>query len=159
MLFQRVNRSDPEKVFIVAYNDYATASLTNGQAVIWDYAASANGVGVTKPTDGTTVNSHYGIAFAGIVAETIASGSYGLIQVYGYHSAVRVHTVTGTNPAIAAGTGLTCVGAEFCLTSYKANANNTTTTVTCHNVEWVAFALAAQASFTTKAIACFIKAL
>lgn len=159
MLFQRVNRSDPEKVFIVAYNDYSTASLTNGQAVIWDYASSANGVGVTKPTDGTGRNSHFGVAFAGIVAETIASGSYGLIQVYGYHSAVRMHTITGTNPAIVAGTGLTCVGAEFCLTSYQPNANNTTTTVTCHNPHWVGFALAAQASFTTKAVAAFIKAL
>jgi len=160
MLFQRVNRSDPEKVFIVAYNDYATASLTNGQAVIWDYAGSANGVGVTQPASGIGRNGHFGLAFAGIAAETIASGSYGLIQVYGYHSATRVHTATGGNPEIAAGTGLTCgATAEFCLTSYQANANNTTTTVTCHNVEWVAFALAAQASFTTKAIACFIKAL
>lgn len=34
----RGNRSDPEKVFIVAYNSYSTASLTNGQAVMWDYA-------------------------------------------------------------------------------------------------------------------------
>ena len=36
MLVQRANRTDPEKVFIVAKNSYSTASCTNGQAVIWD---------------------------------------------------------------------------------------------------------------------------
>ena len=36
MLLQRINRSDPEKIFIVVKNSYSTASLTNGQAVIWD---------------------------------------------------------------------------------------------------------------------------
>lgn len=33
-------------------------------------------------------------AFAGIVAETIAAGEYGLCQVYGYHSAVIVDSST-----------------------------------------------------------------
>ena len=33
MLFQRINRSNPEKVFIVVYNSYSTAALTNGQGV------------------------------------------------------------------------------------------------------------------------------
>ena len=37
MLFQRINRSDPEKVFIVAKNTYSTASLSNGQAVNWEH--------------------------------------------------------------------------------------------------------------------------
>lgn len=158
MLLQRVNRSDPEKIFITVYNSYATASLTNGQACVWDYAADANGVSVTKPTDGTGRAGHYGSAFAGIAAQTIAAGSYGLCQVYGYHSAVRVRSWTGGNPAIAAGTGLTCVSAVFCLESYAAAAA-ATSTLTLHNADWVGFALAAQASWTTKAIACFIKAL
>lgn len=158
MLFKRVVRSEPEKIFIVAKNSYATASLTNGQAAIWDYATDADGVGVTQPTDGTGRAGHYGTAFAGIAAETIASGDYGLLQVYGYHSATRVRTHTGGNPAIAAGTGLTCVDAIFALASYPAAAA-ATSTITLHNADWVGFALAAQASFTTKAIACFIKGL
>jgi len=158
MLFQRINRSNPEKIFIVAKNSYATASLTNGQAVIWDYATDADGVGVTKPTDGTGRAGHYGNAFAGIASETIASGDYGLLQTYGYHSAVRVRTHTGANPAIAAGTALTCVDAIFALASYPAAAA-ATSTVTLHNADWVGHALAAQASFTTKAVACFLKGL
>lgn len=158
MQFQRINRSDPEKVFIVAKNTYSTASLTNGQAVIWDYATDADGVGVTLPATGTGRAGHYGTAFAGIASQTIAAGEYGLLQVYGYHSAVRVRSWTGGNPAIAAGTGLTCVSAVFALESYPAAAA-ATSTITLHNADWVAFALAAQASWTTKAIACFIKAL
>ena len=159
MLFQRINRTDPEKVFIVAYNSYSTASLTNGQAVIWDFTTDCDGVGVTCPTDGTARAGHYGMAFAGIAAETIASGSYGLLQVYGYHSAVRVRTHTGGNPAIAKGTALTCLDAVFALASFPPNDGGATSTITISNANWVAFALAAQASWTTKAIAVFIKAL
>jgi len=36
MQWQRINRTNPEKIFIVAKNTYSTASLTNGQAVMWD---------------------------------------------------------------------------------------------------------------------------
>jgi len=158
MLFQRVNRTNPEKIFLVAKNSWSTASLTNGQAVIWDYTTDIDGVGVTKPTDGTGLASHYGSAFAGIAAETIASGDYGLLQVYGFHSAVRVRTQTGTNPAIAKGTALSCKDAIFALASADPNAQ-ATSTITVHNFDWVGFALAAQASFTTKAIAVFIKGL
>ncbi len=36
MLFRRVSRSDPEKIFIVVKNSYSTASLANGYVVEWD---------------------------------------------------------------------------------------------------------------------------
>lgn len=89
MLFKRISRTDPERVFIVVSNGYSTASLTNGQPVMWDMG-DANGVSVTKPSTAFK----RGHAFAGIVAETIAAGAYGLIQVYGYHSAVIVDSST-----------------------------------------------------------------
>ena len=81
MLFQRVNRTDPEKIFIVVYNSYSTAALSNGQAVQWDFGTDIDGVGVTRPTARAT---NRGYATAGIVAESIAKNSYGLLQVYGY---------------------------------------------------------------------------
>lgn len=157
MLFQRVNRSDPEKVFIVAYNSYSTASLTNGQAVMWDYATDHNGVSVTKPT---SINSHIGApVMAGVAAETIASGSYGLIQVWGYHSAVmcRSATTTGTTPlkvnAIATGSPLHApFAANFHFESFSSASNS-------YVVAPYGFALAAQASYTVKAIAAFLKCL
>ena len=159
MLFQRINRSNPEKMFIVVYNSWSSASLTNGQSVVWDYAADADGVGVTKPTASNKAGGkHYGAAFAGIVAETIASGAYGLIQVYGYHSAVRVRTVTGGKPAGAAGVALSQQNAIFALETVLGEIPATSTVTQCV-WEINGFMLAAQASYTTKAVACFIKAL
>ena len=76
-------------------------------------------MGVTKPTDTYAVKAlHNGTAFAGIAAQTITAGAYGLIQVYGYHSAVRVRSWTAGVPGIAVGTALVCVSAVFCLESY-----------------------------------------
>ena len=158
MLFQRVNRTNPEKVFIVAKNSYSTASLTNGQAVIWDWTTDVDGVGVTLAT--ATENVSCGIDVAGIAAETIAAGNYGLLQVYGYHSAVRVRTMTTSShvyneslAAIAKGTplvgGITTVFALEGITPAE----------TAQVLHPCGFALAAQASFTTKAIAVFLKCL
>ena len=151
MLFQRINRTDPEKVFLVVYNSYSTASLTNGQAVIWDFATDADGVGVTMPSARAT---NAGVAGAGIAAETITSGSYGLCQCYGYHSAVRTRSATGGSPAIAAGRplALNAAGSVFCLESVATGSTSVL-------VYPMGFALAAQASWTTKTIAAFIKAM
>jgi hypothetical protein len=78
MLFMRVNRSDPERLFIVVKNSYATASLTNGQFVRWDHDTDCDGVGVTVGTEDT------GLSAAGVVAETIAAGEYGLGHCQGH---------------------------------------------------------------------------
>ena len=158
MLFQRVNRTNPEKVFIVAKNSYSTASLTNGQAVIWDWTTDVDGVGVTLAT--ATENVSCGIDVAGIASETIAAGSYGLLQVYGYHSAVRVRTMTTSShvyneslAAVAKGTPLVGgIATVFAL-------EGVTPAETAQVLHPCGFALAAQASFTTKAIAVFLKCL
>ncbi len=158
MLFQRINRSDPEKIFIVAKNSYSTASLTNGMPVIWDWTTDIDGVGVTLAT--ATENVSCGQDVAGVAAETIAAGSYGLLQVYGYHSAVRVRSLTATGHvyhesrgAVAKGTPLVGgITAAFCL-------EGITPAETAQVLHPCGFALAAQASFTTKAIAVFLKCL
>ena len=155
MLFQRIKRSDPEKVFVIAKNSYSTASLTNGQCVRWDHDTDCDGVGVTIATEDC------GFSAAGVVAETIAAGDYGLIQVYGYHSACRVRTMTTTGHtyneallAVAKGTPLAIdiTANVFCAEGINCATGN-------FNLMPFAFALAAQASWTTKAIAVFIKAL
>jgi hypothetical protein len=158
MLFSRVNRSNPEKVFIVAKNSYSTASLTNGQPVIWDWTTDVDGVGVTLAT--ATENVSAGQDVAGVATETIAAGDYGLLQVYGYHSAVRVRTLTSTGhvyhesrAAVAKGTPLVGgITAAFTL-------EGVTPAETAQVLHPCGFALAAQASFTTKAIAVFLKCL
>lgn len=80
MEFQRVNQTDPERIFVVAQNSWSTASLTNGMWCAWDIITDKNGVGVTKPIG---INRS---TIAGVAVETIPSGSYGLIQVWGYKS-------------------------------------------------------------------------
>lgn len=151
MMFQRINRTNPEKVFLAVYNSYSTASITNGQGVIWDFATDADGVGVTRPTARAT---NAGMAAAGVVAETIAAGDYGLLQVYGYHSAVRMRTVTGGTPAIVAGRPLVInvAGSVFCLESV---ATASTAILTFP----IGFSLGATSGFTTAAKAAFIRAL
>ena len=155
MLFQRIKRSDPEKIFVIAKNSYATASLTNGQWVRWDHDTDCDGVGVTIGS------ADAGLSVAGVAAETIASGEYGLIQVYGYHSAARVRTMTTTSHTynealleVAKGTPLAfdITASVFCAEGINNATGN-------FNLAPCGFALAAQASFTTKAIAVFIKAL
>lgn len=153
MLFQRINRSDPERVYIVVYNSWSTASLTNGQVVQWDFTTDADGVGVTRPTARAT---NRGLATAGIVAETITSGEYGLIQVYGYHSAARVRANT-TADAIAPGTPLVAnlAGSLFCLEGVSPHTGSGTL-AQCFPC---AFAYEAYTSWTTTTIKAFVKAL
>ncbi len=152
MLFQRINRSNPEKIFVAVYNSYSTAAITNGQFVNWDFITDGDGVSVTMPLARAT---NAGFAAAGIVASSsIAAGDYGLVQVYGYHSAVRVRSVTLGIPAIAKGRPLVAntAGSLFCLESML------TSSITLINFP-IAFALAANSSWTTLAKAAFIKAL
>lgn len=151
MLWQRINRNNPEKIFAVVYNSYSTASMTNGQGVIWDFATDADGISVTRPTARAT---NAGFAAAGVIAETIAAGAYGLMQVYGIHTAVRMRTVTGGSPAIVAGRPLAInvAGSLFCLESVS--------TASKQIVSYpMAFALGATSGFTTAARAAFIKSL
>lgn len=151
MLFQRINRSDPEKIFIIGYNS-SSDTWSNGYVVRWDYSTDVNGVGMEKPA----ARGACGIgcaAIAGVVAETIAAGAYGLVQVWGYHSAVRVSSATTGTGAVAAGTAL-CAAK----TAWYAFIN-IPKTGTAANTYPKGFALAANASYTTKAIACFIQCL
>lgn len=94
------------------------------------------------------------MAGAGIIAEAVAAGAYGLMQVYGYHSAVRMRTVTGGTPAIVAGRPLVInvAGSVFCLESV---ATASTAILTFP----MGFSLGATAGFTTAARAAFIKSL
>jgi hypothetical protein len=91
MLFQRINRSDAEKVFIVVKNSYSTAAITSGQVVAFDYTTDADGVGVTRPTTAL-------LAMPAGVVETasIAAGDYGLVQVYGHNANCLVNGSSGT---------------------------------------------------------------
>jgi hypothetical protein len=150
---QRVNRSDPEKVFIAVKSNYATASLVNGQAVQWDFAVAADGLSVTRPSARAT---GAGFTAAGIVAETIVSSGYGLIQVYGQHAAVRMREATGAAGNVESTPGrplaLPAAGGVFALEGFATSSISV--------LVWpCAFMLAATSSWTSSNKAAFIKAL
>ncbi len=151
MRIQRINRTDPEKIFIVVMNSYSTATLTAGQAVQWDYTTDQNGVSVTIPRARAT---SAGAAVAGVVAESIALNAYGMIQVYGYCASARVRTISGGAPAMAAGAPL-CInaaGSVFCLENFDTGSTNV-------QVVPAGFAIGYTAVWTTAAVAVFLKCL
>lgn len=151
MRIQRINRSDPEKVFIVVKNSYSTATLTAGQAVQWDYTTDADGVSVTIPRARAT---SAGAAVAGIVAESIAHNSYGMVQVYGYCASARVRNMSGGTPAMAAGSPLAInsAGSVFCLENWDTGSTNIQV-IPC------GFAIGKTTKWTTAAVAVFVKCL
>lgn len=84
MRFSQVERTGPEKVYVIARNT-SGATFSNGAAVYWEVDAVSDGNAVSKA--GTAETN----LFAGIVAATqdskIVDDGYGLIQVYGVGTA------------------------------------------------------------------------
>lgn len=87
-----LNTSDPEKIFIKIKNGEASTAMANGDLVGAD----------TTADDGVTMKLTIaaGEQVTCVVAEAIAAGKFGLCQVYGFHSAVKVN---GTTFAVASG--------------------------------------------------------
>ena len=106
MIFQRINRSDAEKIFIICQN-VSGVTMTAGYACVFDVSASVDGVRVTKPE---TTDMQ---AFAGVADADIANNAYGKIQVYGYRSSAYIYSSAGDS---VAGDNLTVVGDEWGLT-------------------------------------------
>ena len=94
MLFKRVNRDQPEQVFISVLCNESNAK---DDACIWETAsASIDGVKVRQPDTSVL----YG--FVGIADSAISSGDYGLVQVYGYRSTSKVfQTNTSQDTGVA----------------------------------------------------------
>ena len=99
MEISRLNRTDPERVFMTFKNSYSTASLTAGQWCAFDATTDEDGVSVTKPA---ALNLS---SIAGVVTQTITSGSYGLVQVWGFRSDARCTGGTGGSAASKATSG------------------------------------------------------
>jgi len=82
MLFQRINRSDPEKVFMVVK---AGENLLAGRPVCIQFTGTDDGlIGMLANAAGD------GASTVGIADGAIASGGYGLVQVFGFRSSAKV---------------------------------------------------------------------
>lgn len=123
MIFKRLNRTDPETMFIVVRNSEA-ATLNKDATCAWETnSASVDGVRVRQPD-----TSHEG-SVVGIIDADIADTAYGLVQVYGYRSSSRIFQ---TNTSQDTGAMLEAsLGAQH-LSSYASSqtfASNTTVSV------------------------------
>jgi len=98
MLFKRISRSSAETVFIVAKN-VSGSTITAGYSCVFDTGASVDGVRVTQAS-----STDLG-AYAGVADADIANSAYGLLQVYGYRSAVYCKTAAAS-ATIATGSNL-----------------------------------------------------
>ena len=105
MLFQRINREDAEKVFLIAYN-VAGAQVTANYPAVWNIS-SPDGVTVSKPASATLS------LFIGVANKDIADSAYGMFQVYGYRGSAFL--TNDTSVAVAAGDILVPVNAQWYL--------------------------------------------
>lgn len=83
MIFKRLNRTSPEQVFAVF--KAVEAGIAADDVVALD-SASPDGVGIEQPTSGKLAG------VVGVADAAIASGAYGLVQIYGYRSTSRVRS-------------------------------------------------------------------
>ena len=99
MLLQQLNRSDAEKVFVIAQN-VSGATASQGHLACWDPRAATASLGnaVTSPV---TSNLK---AFAGVFDADTSSDAYGLVQVFGFRSSIAV-AAAGINNAVLSAAG------------------------------------------------------
>ena len=92
MIFKRVSRTGAEVGYIVIQN-VSGSTATAGYALVFDVGANVDGVRVTQAS-ATDLQ-----AFVGVADSDIANNAYGLAQVYGYRSSVRIQSSTGSSVA------------------------------------------------------------
>lgn len=79
MIIQRINRTNPEKVFVVVRNDTA-ASIAAGYPAVFKFDATRDGLDIEDAKTGAAAKNHL---IAGLCDSAIAAASYGLAQCYG----------------------------------------------------------------------------
>lgn len=99
MLFQRINRTDAEKVFIILRNDGANAWVA-GCPVTLQADGTRDGVDAVKPSDGAAAKTSL---LVGVADTATAAADYGLVQCYGLRTDTKVRqcgTATNANAAV-----------------------------------------------------------
>ena len=106
MLFQRINRTDAEKIFMIVQN-VSGSTATQGYNVVLDVSASVDGVRVPQ------ASSTDRPAYSGCADSDIADDAYGLVQVYGYRTDLFIYSSAGSS---VAGDNLTVVADKWGVT-------------------------------------------
>ena len=82
MIIKRLNRTDPERIFVAVLCNEANSA--DDAVALETASASIDGIKVRQPDTGLLYT------FVGLSDASLASGSYGLVQIYGYRSTSRV---------------------------------------------------------------------
>lgn len=102
MLFKRLNRDQPEQVFVIVENNEG-AAISGNATVQMDHTTDVDGVKARDLDTGALY------AFQGVADADIAAGGFGLVQVYGYRSSSQLLL---TDTSQAAGVPLVPVAAQ-----------------------------------------------
>jgi hypothetical protein len=145
VIFQRVNRTDAERIFTIQQN-VSAASMAANTVVVWDTAASSDGVRVTTPLASTLS------CIVGITNAAIADSAYGLIQTYGFRQSALC--INHTSIAIVAGDTLIPVASQAYL-----NKSATGTGLTGFVLSAFAVNTTSAVAVTTSAVPVFIRCL
>lgn len=97
MLFQRISRTSPEKVFGV-FKNTDTVARVDGDLVIHNLTLN-DGNSISPSAAAATQ-----LTCVGVVSGNIAVDDYGLVQVYGYHPNVKAIAGVTAGAAIKSGT-------------------------------------------------------
>jgi len=121
MLFQRINRDDAEKVFVVTHNVEET-TITTGFGARYvggpdTEAVSNDGISVIKHATGTPGD----INFAGVAAQDILADDFGLVQCWGFVDSIafsfEADKTVGTEDFATGGSVLVSAGLAGAWTS------------------------------------------
>lgn len=139
MQIQPLNRTDPEKVFIICRND-GTTTVPVGTPVVWQMDGTRDGLDIVDSKEGTAASDPL---LVGPAHQSMAIGSadtnegFGLVQVYGYDDdAVCMQHGTATSGAAVVGDimyvrtdipAFSCVRAGTTLWTVASVATNATT--------------------------------
>jgi len=116
MIIQRINRTNPEKVFVVCRNDTSTA-IPKGYPADFVFDGTRDGLDIT---DVNTGNAALSTLLVGLCDKEIAASAYGLVQCYGVNTSAPLYRHTTT--AYAIGDALVLMTASSILSRVAAGA-------------------------------------
>lgn len=117
MQTQRINRTDAEKVFIIARN-MSGATMTANGAVCLDLGTTIDGKSAIKPASASF------LGFIGMADADIADTGYGRVQAWGYRDSVLL-SHEGSSVTVTKGDALHVVNGQYGLSTSTVQALST----------------------------------
>jgi len=156
MLFQQLNRTDADKVFIICRNT-SGGTLAVNLPVYFETDAVSNGNAVSQMV--TAGN----LLFSGVNDAALSDSSYGLVQCYGFRSSVVTCAVVSSYSAVPGTRLIGVAGAAYLAYGSMLSAGITTEALLIQSLDNFVISMETIASADGKSAtgntACFIRAL